>query len=254
MIDFADVLQTSLYSLGSTYLKLIKKINNNMNKIDIPLIDPSLFIHRFWAKLEFEEKTQAVATTALRMLQSMKRDWICTGRRPAGLWGAAILISARYHGFKRTTHQIVKVVKVCHETIRKRLQEFKKTRVAQLTMEEFEAIEDTDLKENDRKGMDPPAFIQNLLKQNKMIKCIGDVDNQMSIAFDEIEKEIGSEQQKSVEDEEEEKVIPSSQVKKREKKKKNKNQEIDKESNESLLSSSYDEEIQQYLLSDPEKI
>ena len=30
LIDFADVLQTSLYSLGSTYLKLIKKININM--------------------------------------------------------------------------------------------------------------------------------------------------------------------------------------------------------------------------------
>ena len=47
LIDFADVLQTSLYSLGSTYLKLIKKIKNNMNKLDLPLIDPSLFIHRF---------------------------------------------------------------------------------------------------------------------------------------------------------------------------------------------------------------
>lgn len=124
------------------------------------------------------------------MLQSMKRDWICTGRRPAGLCGAAILISARYHGFKRTTHQIVKVVKVCHETIRKRLQEFKKTAVAQLTMEEFEAIEDADLKENDKHGMDPPAFIKNLLKQSKTMKRIGDVDNQMSIAFEEMEKEI----------------------------------------------------------------
>lgn len=56
-----------------------------MLKLDIPLIDPSLFIHKFCAKLEFEDKTQQVATTALRMLQSMKRDWISTGRRPAGL-------------------------------------------------------------------------------------------------------------------------------------------------------------------------
>jgi len=83
-----------------------------MNKLDLPLIDPSLFIHRFCAKLDFSGKTQVVATTALRMLQSMKRDWISTGRRPAGLCGAAILISARYHGFQRSTHQIVKVVKV----------------------------------------------------------------------------------------------------------------------------------------------
>lgn len=195
LIDFADVLQTSLYSLGSTYLKLIKKIKNNMNKLDLPLIDPSLFIHRFCAKLDFGGKTQVVATTALRMLQSMKRDWISTGRRPAGLWGAAILISARYHGFRRSTHQIVKVVKVCHETIRKRLQEFKKTSVAQLTMEEFEAIKDSDLKENDKYGMDPPAFIKNILKRNKAIKCIGDVDNQMSIAYREIEKDLPEERE-----------------------------------------------------------
>jgi len=174
LIDFADALQTSLYSLGSTYLKLVKKIKNNMNKIDLPLIDPSLFIHRFCAKLEFKEKTQAVATTALRMLQSMKRDWISTGRRPAGLCGAAILISARYHGFTRSTYQIVKVVKVCNETIRKRIHEFKMTSIAQLTMEEFEAIQDGDLVGNDKFGMDPPAFVKNLLKKNKALKSIQD--------------------------------------------------------------------------------
>jgi len=66
----------------------------------------------------------------------------------------------------------VKVVKVCHETIRKRLQEFKKTSVAQLTMEEFEAIKDSDMQENDKYGMDPPAFIKNLLKKNKALKGI----------------------------------------------------------------------------------
>ena len=79
--------------------------------------------------------------TALRLLQSMKRAWISTGRRPNGLCGAAILIAARYHGFKRNITQIVKVVHVCQETIRKRLDEFKFTNTAQLTREEFMAIE-----------------------------------------------------------------------------------------------------------------
>jgi transcription factor IIIB subunit 2 len=60
----------------------------------------------------------------------MKRAWICIGRRPNGLCGAAILIAARYHGFKRNINQIIKVVHVCEETIRKRLDEFKTTQTA----------------------------------------------------------------------------------------------------------------------------
>jgi transcription factor IIIB subunit 2 len=32
----------------------------------------------------------------------MNRSWITTGRRPNGLCGAAILIAAKIHGFRRT--------------------------------------------------------------------------------------------------------------------------------------------------------
>jgi transcription factor IIIB subunit 2 len=67
----------------------------------------------------------------------MNRAWITTGRRPNGLCGAAILIAARYHGFKRSITQIVKVVHVCQETVRNRLDDFKQTNTAQLTREEF---------------------------------------------------------------------------------------------------------------------
>lgn len=93
--------------------------------------------------------------TALRLLQRMKRDWMCHGRRPTGLVGAAILIAARYHGFKRTTNQIVQTVHVCDETIRKRLVEFKQTSVAKLTREEFEKI---DLEKDIKEECDPPSF------------------------------------------------------------------------------------------------
>ena len=40
----------------------------------------------------------AVANTALRLVASMKRDWIQTGRRPSGVCGAAIYIAAHIHG------------------------------------------------------------------------------------------------------------------------------------------------------------
>jgi transcription factor IIIB subunit 2 len=156
LIDFSDALQTNLYVLGSIYLKLIRLL-----QLQVPLIDPSLFIHRFCGKLEFGEgKTKQVSTTALRILQSMSRDWMTVGRRPSGLCGAAILIAARYHGFKRTTQQIVEVVNVCDETIRKRLEEFSNTPVAKLTKMEFES-----LRFSDDTGMDPPAYIKNKNKQ-----------------------------------------------------------------------------------------
>ena len=132
LIDFSDVLQTNVYILGSVYLKLVQRLF-----LEVPLVDPSIFIHRFCSKLEFEGKSHQVALTALRLLQTMKRAWITTGRRPNGLCGAAILIAARYHNYKRNITQIVKVVHVCEETIRKRLDEFKHTRTAQLTRDEF---------------------------------------------------------------------------------------------------------------------
>jgi len=153
LIDFSDALQVNLYTLGSCYLKLIKFLH-----FEMPVIDPSLFIHRFCDKLEFGEKLSVVSMTALRLLQRMKRDWICHGRRPTGLVGAAILIAARYHGFKRTTNQIVQTVHVCDETIRKRLVEFKQTSVAKLTREEFEKL---DLERDIKEECDPPAFIRS---------------------------------------------------------------------------------------------
>lgn len=130
------------------------------------MIDPSLFIDRFCVKLEFGDKLSEVSMTALRILQRMKRDWMCHGRRPTGLVGAAILMAARLHGFKRTTNEIVKTVHVCDETIRKRIVEFKETSVAKLTREEFEKI---DLVNDIPEESDPPAFKRSL-KMKELLK------------------------------------------------------------------------------------
>jgi transcription factor IIIB 90 kDa subunit len=57
----------------------------------------------------------------------MNRDWIQTGRKPSGLSAAALLISARIHGFKRTQEEIIKVVRICGKTLEKRMKEFSQT-------------------------------------------------------------------------------------------------------------------------------
>eukprot|EP00971_Amphidinium_carterae_P014870 293594-Amphidinium_carterae.1 len=41
-----------------------------------------------------------VQQTALRLIQFMHREWICVGRRPNGLCGAALLIATYYHGLR----------------------------------------------------------------------------------------------------------------------------------------------------------
>ena len=95
-----------------------------------------------------------VANSALRLVQRMQRDWMQTGRRPAGICGAALLIAARLHGFKRTQKEIIQVVKICDVTLRKRLNEFEDTEASDMTPEEFEKCEMKSLPE-----ADPPSFV-----------------------------------------------------------------------------------------------
>ena len=92
-----------------------------------PIIDPSLYIHRFASKLELGDKTHVVTMSALKLVQRMRRDWIQTGRRPSGICGAALLIAARVHGFRRTQREVVRIVRICDVTLRKRLSEFSDT-------------------------------------------------------------------------------------------------------------------------------
>jgi len=119
--------------------------------------------------LEFNEKVEQVKDTAIKLLKRMKLDWMSHGRRPSSLCGAAILIAARMHGFKRTTSEVCKVVFVCEETLRKRLEEFKETDVAKLTREKFDEIEDIGLLGRER---DPPAFLKAIKNQQIAMKKI----------------------------------------------------------------------------------
>ncbi|XP_022087647.1 transcription factor IIIB 90 kDa subunit-like [Acanthaster planci] len=152
LLDLSDLLQVNVYVLGKTYLKLSQELH-----IKVPAIDPCLYIHRFAHKLEFNDKTHEVSMTALRLVARMKRDWMHTGRRPSGLCGAALLVSARLHNFNRTQKDIIRIVKVCDATLRKRLTEFEETPSGQLTIDEFNKI---DLEEE----QDPPSFTKGRRK------------------------------------------------------------------------------------------
>ncbi|KAH9784711.1 cyclin/Brf1-like TBP-binding protein [Citrus sinensis] len=62
-----------------------------------------------------------------------------TGRKPSGLCGAALYISALTHGLKFSKSDIVKIVHICEATLMKRLIEFENTDSGSLTIEDFMA-------------------------------------------------------------------------------------------------------------------
>ncbi|KAM0752536.1 BRF1-domain-containing protein [Meredithblackwellia eburnea MCA 4105] len=158
LIDFSDLLEINVFVLGSTYLKLIKELN-----LHTPTIDPSLYISRFAALLEFGEETQKVAQDATRLVQRMGRDWMHIGRRPAGICAACLLLAARMNNFRRSVTEIVQVVKIADVTLRKRLEEFKETASGALTVSDFRTLW---LEE----AADPPAFAQRQKKDSAKSK------------------------------------------------------------------------------------
>ena len=158
--------------------------------------------------MEFGDKECYVSLTALRLIQSFKRDWLTQGRRPAGLCGAAIRIAASFHGFRRSTRQIIGVVKVCEETIKRRIDEFKATPVAGLTQEAFEAL---DVGSGTYNGMNPPSFVKR--KDIKLEELVSSEDIKLQLEHSasvmdiEIQREISGEVRNPEEELKEEEVI-----------------------------------------------
>uniref|UniRef100_A0A3P8TI24 Transcription factor IIIB 90 kDa subunit n=1 Tax=Amphiprion percula TaxID=161767 RepID=A0A3P8TI24_AMPPE len=173
LLDLSDLLQVNVYILGKTFLLLARELC-----INAPAIDPCLYIPRFAHMLEFGLKTHEVSMTALRLVQRMKRDWMHTGRRPSGLCGAALLVAARMHKFRRSVKDVISVVKVCQTTLRKRLTEFEDTPTSQLTIDEFMRV---DLEQE----CDPPSFTASQHKAKMQ-----QVDLSISCYKDEIETEL----------------------------------------------------------------
>lgn len=110
--------------------------------------------------LEFGDETHKVATDAVRLVQRFDRDWVTRGRRPAGICGAALLLAARMNNFRRSVEEIVQVVKIADTTLKKRLEEFKKTPSGALTLADFRTVWLDD-------EMDPPAFTKGREKEEK---------------------------------------------------------------------------------------
>lgn len=181
LLDLSDVMQVNVYDLGRTYLKLSSALH-----INIPAIDPCIYIVRFANKLDLGTKSHDIEMTAMRIAQRMKRDWMHFGRRPSGLCGSALLVAARLHDVYCSVKDIISVVKVCEATIRKRLSEFGDTPTSRLTLDEFMSV---DLEGEE----DPPCFKaarkKKLQELNSKIAS-EEVTTQVSSLQQQIEEEL----------------------------------------------------------------
>jgi transcription initiation factor TFIIIB Brf1 subunit/transcription initiation factor TFIIB len=158
LIDIAECINVNVFVLGKMYTKLVQKLYGTTNqkatltdKIDT--INPENLIRRFAKGLDFEgrDARKRIVDDAIRLVQRMDRDWMATGRRPAGICGAALVLAARMNNFRRTVREVVLVVKVTEITINKRLEEFSYTDSSNLTVEQFRGI-------TLERDCDPPAF------------------------------------------------------------------------------------------------
>lgn len=135
LIDFSDALQVNVFVLGAVYVQLIQLLRLQDEPAFSRPTDPSLYLDRYAAKLGLEPRArmQAVVSTSLQLVKSMKRDWMQTGRRPAGICGAALFIALHIHGFQKTKAEVTRVVNVGVTTLANRIREFGATETGELT-------------------------------------------------------------------------------------------------------------------------
>lgn len=157
LIDFSARLQISVYSVGATFLKMVKALHITK----LPLADPSLFIQHFAEKLDFGDDRLKVVKDAVRLAQRMADDWIHEGRRPAGIAGACLLLAARMNNHRRTHGEIVAVAHVGEDTLQRRLNEFKQTHAGVLTVKEFREADEY-------RPSQPPSFQKNRKKEQEL--------------------------------------------------------------------------------------
>ncbi|KAJ3393077.1 transcription factor TFIIIB subunit brf1 [Chytriomyces hyalinus] len=153
----------NLYSLGTTFVRLVHTLNIK----DIPLVDPMLYIVRFASRLEFEDKAPNVIKDATKLVSRLDRDWIVRGRKPAGICAACLYIAARMNGFTRSVTEIVEIVKICESTLRQRLAEFKQTPSSALSVDDFQNL----MLES---SQDPPSFLRKKRNLDEEDKAIGE--------------------------------------------------------------------------------
>lgn len=182
LVDFSLKLQVSVYSIGLSFLKLVRALNITK----LPLTDPLLFIQHFADRLDFGNKKVKVIRDAIKLAQRMAHDWIYEGRRPSGIAGACILLAARMNNFRRTHAEIVALAHVGQETIQRRMNEFKATKLGKMSIAEFRQSQNEDIEPSL-----PPIMIKQAKKVQKKRREMDEVSTSLIERFIRCEIDAG---------------------------------------------------------------
>ncbi|EMC92590.1 hypothetical protein BAUCODRAFT_77565 [Baudoinia panamericana UAMH 10762] len=163
LMDIADIFHINVFRLGEVYKNLCKDLCYHKENLPIQqLVDVEPLIQKYCRKLEFGTRTRDVAEDAVKILKRMNRDWMVTGRHPAGICGACIILAARMNNFRRSVREVVYVAKVADMTIAKRIEEFRRTKASTLSVDQF--------RESGwrmKSQHDPPALMYSQLNKEK---------------------------------------------------------------------------------------
>ncbi|KAF2665280.1 hypothetical protein BT63DRAFT_428253 [Microthyrium microscopicum] len=140
LIDIAEKIKQNVYELGATYKRFVRDVSMEENVKKTQSLEIEAIIHRLAARMEFAGDTKKVATDAVKIVSRWNRDWIVTGRQPAGYIGAALVLAARMNNYARTVREVVFTVKAGEATVLKRLAEFRKTKAGNMTVKSFREV------------------------------------------------------------------------------------------------------------------
>lgn len=186
--DFVGLVEgVSIYQISKMYLSICQVLHQKVS-----LSDPTMFVPRFIKDINLpSEKEDDMLYYVNKLLERMKIDWMSQGRRPSGLIAAAFYIACKCFKVERSVKEIAELLQVSPETVRKRVNEFKGLRVAQLTKEEFSQLKGG---EEEFEAEDPPAF----KKSEQLAIENGDMTqeetNQITLALNDIDHEINADE------------------------------------------------------------
>ncbi|KAF1987306.1 hypothetical protein K402DRAFT_330948, partial [Aulographum hederae CBS 113979] len=172
IIDFTAIIRISVFRLGQVFQDIrkyvhLKGFESSSEWGDFQNVqDIEPLMKRFASQLDYGDLTDTVASDAVKILAGMKRDWMVGGRIPQGLIGACLILASRMNNFRRTTREVVYVVRASAQTLKNRLKEFNKTRSSAMSVQQFRQYGG-----KVRKTADPPSFTRvKKAKKNKKDK------------------------------------------------------------------------------------
>jgi len=114
--EVASASGTGKKELGRTYRYISREL-----ELGMALVDPVSYVFRFAGQLKLSVKTQ---TTAVKILESAKKEEILSGKSPQGTAASALYVASIINKEKVTQRAVADAAGVTEVTIRNRYKEF----------------------------------------------------------------------------------------------------------------------------------